>query len=128
MCIYERISMMLLCIAALIGLKNPQNSILRWIGILGWGAAAYKGLVLALEHVHYQTSLFAICEPLYFPSWLPLDQWLPAIFSAPGNCSEIVWSLFDISMPQWLVYIFSAYLVVWALVVIAQFVPADKNH
>lgn len=127
MCIYERISMMLLFVSALIGLINPENTLLRWAGLLGWGAAAYKGLTLALEHVHYQTSLFAVCEPLYFPEWLPLNQWLPAVFSAPGDCSEVVWSLFDISMPQWLVYIFAAYLIVWGFVVIAQFFPTKQR-
>ena len=127
MCIYERISMILLCLAAAVGLKNPQNGLIRWAAILGWGATSYKGMMLSIEHVHYQTSIFATCEPLYFPDWMPLDKWIPTLFAAPGDCSEIAWSFLDMSMPQWLIIIFGAYLVVWAFVVIAQFFSVEKS-
>lgn len=120
MCIYERIAILGIGAAALIGLINPQSFVLRWLGFITWGATAYKGLMLALEHVHYQTSLFATCDALTLPAWAPLDQWLPQFFTATGDCSEIAWQFLTLSMPQWLIVIFSANLLALAVVVIAQ--------
>jgi disulfide bond formation protein DsbB len=44
------------------------------------------------------------------------------VFEASGDCSKVVWQWLGWSMPQWLVGIFSAMLVIWGLVVIAQFI------
>ncbi|GAB7198974.1 hypothetical protein OS31_09260 [Dickeya oryzae] len=55
-----------------------------------------------------------------FPSWLPLDKWLPAIFTATGDCAERQWNFLNLEMPQWMIVIFAAYLLVAVLVLIAQ--------
>ncbi|MGD8171524.1 disulfide bond formation protein DsbB [Vibrio sp. TRT 21S02] len=124
MCIYERVAMMGVGIAALFGLMAPDNSVVRWLGLAAWGLSAYKGLMLALQHVDYQfnPSPFATCDLFVtFPNWAPLNKWVPWMFEAYGDCSKIVWQFLTLSMPQWLVVIFAANLVALAVIVLAQF-------
>ena len=61
------------------------------------------------------------------PSWLPLDKWLPAVFHASGDCSVRQWQFLTLEMPQWLVGIFGAYLLVALIVLIAQFVRPRRR-
>jgi len=130
MCIYERVAMLGIGGAAVIGLIAPQNPIFRWLGLAGWGYSAYNGLQLALQHVQYQfhPSPFATCDVFVsFPSWAPLNKWMPWMFEAYGDCSKIVWQFVTLSMPQWLVIIFAANLVVLAFIVISQFFKVQRR-
>ncbi|NAW97443.1 MULTISPECIES: disulfide bond formation protein DsbB [unclassified Vibrio] len=130
MCIYERVAMLGIGGAALLGLIAPNNPIVRWIGLVTWGASAYKGLTLALQHVDYQfnPSPFATCDLFVtFPSWAPLNQWAPWMFEAYGDCSKVVWQFLTLSMPQWLVVIYAANLLVLTFVVLAQFAKTHVN-
>lgn len=70
-------------------------------------------------------NLWSFC---HLPSWAPLNQWVPWMFEAYGDCSKIVWQFFDLSMPQWLVVIFAGNLVALALIVIAQFFPVKRKN
>ncbi|HHF3082820.1 TPA: disulfide bond formation protein DsbB [Vibrio diabolicus] len=131
MCIYERVAMMGVGVAAIVGLMAPNKPVFRWLGLIGWGLSSYKGLLLAQQHVDYQfnPSPFATCDLFVtFPSWAPLNQWVPWMFEAYGDCSKIVWQFLDLSMPQWLVVIFAGNLIALALIVIAQFFPARRTN
>lgn len=124
MCVYERVAMMGIGFAALVGLLAPQNAFFRWIGLAGWGYCAYRGVVLAYQHVGFQLnpSPFATCDLFVrFPSWAPINHWAPWMFEAYGDCAKIVWHFLTLTMPQWLVVIFAGNLIVWAVMVIAQF-------
>jgi disulfide bond formation protein DsbB len=124
MCIYERIAMLGIVGAAMIGFVNPGNTAVRWLGLGAWGASAYKGLLLALEHVDYQfnPSPFKTCDLFVkFPDWAPLNEWAPWMFEAYGDCSKVVWEFLTLSMPQWLVIIFAGNLLALAIIVLSQF-------
>jgi disulfide bond formation protein DsbB len=123
MCIYERIAMLGIGGAALIGLIAPNNAMIRGIALLSWGGSAYKGLMLSLQHVNYQLhpSPFATCDVFVkLPSFLPLHEWMPWMFEAYGDCSKIVWQFLTLTMPQWLAVIFAANLLCCALFIIVQ--------
>ncbi|USD64430.1 disulfide bond formation protein DsbB [Vibrio sp. SCSIO 43136] len=129
MCIYERVAMAGVGIAALVGLAKPSNPILRWAGFAGWGFSAYRGLMLSLEHVDYQfnPSPFKTCDIFVsFPDWAPLHKWMPNVFNAYGDCSKVVWEFIGLSMPQWLVVIFAGMLVALVPFVLAQFSKPAK--
>ncbi|MBW3696529.1 disulfide bond formation protein DsbB [Vibrio sp. T187] len=129
MCIYERVAMLGVGVAAMIGLVNPNNTIIRWLGLAAWGASAYKGLALSLQHVDYQfnPSPFATCDLFVtFPSWAPLNDWAPWMFEAFGDCSKVVWQFLSLSMPQWLVVIFAGNLIALAVIVLAQFAKSKS--
>lgn len=124
MCIYERVAMVGVGAAGIIGMLNPKNLIVRWLGFAVWGASAYKGLTLAMQHVDYQfnPSPFATCDIFVtFPTWAPLHKWAPWMFNAYGDCSKVVWEFVGLSMPQWLVIIFAGMLAALGVVIASQF-------
>lgn len=132
MCIYERVAMLGVLTAGLIGMTAPQNIVIRWLGLITWGISAAWGLKLAIEHVGYQypdpNDLFgATCDFFVsFPSWAPLNLWLPSVFEATGDCSVIVWQFLSFSMPEWLVFIFACMLITFTFVLVSQFTSKPK--
>lgn len=133
MCIYERVAMFGIIAAGFIGMMAPSNFLVRWFGILLWGVSAAWGIKLSVEHVSYQfpdpNELFGPTCDIFvtFPSWAPLNVWIPSIFEASGECSKIVWQFLTLSMPQWLVLIFSCMFITFCLVVISQFRGKPKR-
>ncbi|MEQ1963779.1 disulfide bond formation protein DsbB [Xenorhabdus khoisanae] len=122
MCIYERVALFGILGAALLGVIAPKTP-LRWLAILLWIYSAWQGLQLAWDHTMMQLhpSPFNTCDFFVsFPSWLPLQDWLPSIFQAYGDCSVKQWEFLTLDMPQWLIGIFAAYLVVGVLVLVSQ--------
>ena len=123
LCIYERSALFGVMGAGLVGAIAPKTP-LRYVAMIIWIYSAWRGLQLAYEHTMIQLhpSPFMTCDfAARFPSWLPLDKWLP-------HCAERQWSFLTLEMPQWLLGIFAAYLVVAVLVVIAQpFKPKKRD-
>ncbi|WP_340615627.1 disulfide bond formation protein DsbB [Xenorhabdus entomophaga] len=122
MCIYERVALFGILGAALLGVIAPKTP-LRWLAILLWVYSAWQGLQLAWDHTMMQLhpSPFNTCDFFVsFPSWLPLHEWLPSVFQAYGDCSVKQWELLTLDMPQWMIGIFAAYLVVGVLVLVSQ--------
>ena len=122
MCIYERCALFGIMGAGLVGAIAPKTP-LRYVAMVIWLYSAIRGLQLAWEHTMIQLhpSPFQTCDfAARFPTWLPLDKWLPQVFVASGDCSVRQWQFLSLEMPQWLVGIFAAYLLVAILVIIAQ--------
>ena len=132
MCVYERLAMLGLVAAGVIGVINPSNIILRFSALVMWGVSAMWGLLLALEHAGLQmnSSPFATCDFLpNFPEWMPLHQWIPWLFNPTGDCTQVVWTMFSYSMPQWLVFGFGIYSISFIIIVfsmIAAWVGSKK--
>ncbi len=120
MCIYQRVAISAMLFAGIIGALGNKFFITRVTAFGLWGYGSYRGLELALEHVEMQAnagSLFYTCDYIpNFPSWLPLHEWIPGIFEATGDCGEIAWSFLGYSMPQWMIVVFGAYLLVFAII------------
>ena len=128
--IYERCALFVNMAPGLVGAVAPKSP-LRYIAIFIWIYSAFRGLQLAWEHTMIQLhpSPFMTCDFMArFPSWLPLDKWLPHVFVASGDCSVRQWEFLTLEMPQWLVGVFAAYLIVALLVLIAQpFKPKRRD-
>ena len=120
-CVYQRIAVLGIAVFAAIGLMQPQHTLNRIIGLLGWLASAAAGLYIANYHVWLQTAanpLFTSCSPYPdFPSWLPLHEWVPFFFAAGGLCTDLSWQLLGMVMSEWMRIIFALYLVaaVWVI-------------
>ncbi|GIU27190.1 disulfide bond formation protein DsbB [Shewanella colwelliana] len=121
MCIYQRVAVMGILGAGLIGMLGYANRLFRFAGILLWGISASWGLQIALELVEMQTnpSPFSTCSFLpEFPSWMPLHEWLPSVFMPTGMCSDVPWEMFGVTMGQWMVVAFTGYLLALALFIL----------
>ncbi|WP_192456873.1 disulfide bond formation protein DsbB [Musicola keenii] len=122
LCIYQRTAILGIMAAGVVGAIAP-GTILRYPAIALWLYSAYEGLDLAIKHTNIQLhpSPFVTCDFfISFPSWLPLDKWIPAIFTATGDCSERQWNFLNLEMPQWMIVIFGVYLLMGLLVLFAQ--------
>ncbi|MEX1221400.1 MAG: disulfide bond formation protein DsbB [Idiomarina sp.] len=123
-CIYQRVAMFGIALAALLPALLPKYAITRFLGLAGWLVASVWGYLIAAEHAAMQNSansFFAVCDTFPdFPSWAPLHQWLPNLFAAPGLCGDIDWQFLGLSMPMWLQIIFAAYALVAAVLILVR--------
>ncbi|MEG3755634.1 disulfide bond formation protein DsbB [Psychromonas arctica] len=130
MCIYERLTMLAIVAAGLLGAIAPNNIFIRLSAFAVWALGSVWGLLLAIEHTDYQMnpSPFATCD-FYpnFPEWLPLHEMLPWLFNPTGYCSDIVWTFLGYSMPQWLIVSFAIYLCIFIVVALAAILPSKKS-
>jgi len=130
MCIYERITVLAILVAGLIGAIAPRYWLIRLLAFTSWGVGAIWGLLLALEHVNYQLhpSPFATCD-FYpnFPEWLPLHEYVPWLFNPLGDCANIEWLFLGYTMPQWLIVAFAIYSIVFTVVIVAAIVPKKSG-
>lgn len=131
LCIYQRTALYGVMFAALLGWLLPSNFFVRWLAIAGWIYGSIRGLQVAWEHVQLQLnpSPFARCDFIpQFPNWAKLDIWMPKLFSASGNCADKQWSFLGLEMSQWMIVVFSLYLLVGVIVLLSQFVPGKKKQ
>lgn len=123
LCIYERVALLGVMIAGLLASIAPKNKLIRWMAILLLLYSVFHGVSLSIEHTELQLSPspFMTCDfYVNFPNWLPLHEWIPAIFEATGDCAIKQWNLLGLEMPQWLIIIFAAYLLVAIIIAASQ--------
>lgn len=123
LCVYERVAMIGLLVAGIIGALAPRALVVRLIALALGLFSGIKGLMISLRHLDLQMNPapWKQCEFIpNFPETLPLHKWLPALFSPTGSCNESQWSLFGITMVQWLVFIFAVYVVVLVILLLVQ--------
>lgn len=121
LCIYQRLAVAGILAAGIVGALAPSVAALRLLGYIGLAASAIVGIDLASEHVAIQRGEIIGCAFFAnFPSWAPLDAWLPALFRPTGSCDEIQWSLFGRNMPEWMLVVFWAYLAALAYALIME--------
>lgn len=129
--IYQRVAMLGIILAALIGCVSAEYLFSRLFIISLWLYSAYKGFQLAYFQATLQfesvTMTIDYKDRISFPHSLPLDEWMPSFFYASTSCIEKRWTFLTIEMSQWLVIIFLGYLILGLLALIAQFFPYKEN-
>ncbi|MBF89672.1 MAG: disulfide bond formation protein DsbB [Candidatus Marinimicrobia bacterium] len=134
MCVYQRLAVAGVLFTSIIGFLASRKF---WGQIFAHGLMVYasgEGLMVAKEHVEMQSgdSFFFACEFVpNFPSWMPLHEWFPGVFAATGDCGEISWQFFDMSMPEWMVVVFTGYMVAQVLMlawVVGDHVDRVNGH
>lgn len=126
MCVYERVAVLGIIFAGLLGAIKPKNIYIRLMSLVIWAISAIWGLKTTLKHVNLQLhpSPFSTCTLLPdFPAWAPLHQWFPWFFKPTGDCSQIVWTLFGYSMAQCLILAFTIYCISLVIVIITAILP-----
>ncbi|MDP5141610.1 disulfide bond formation protein DsbB [Rheinheimera baltica] len=131
-CIYVRSGFAGILLAGIIGLLAPKNALLRIVALLGVGAAAVFGALqahelLSIEQLLVEGGFFSCSLFAEFPSWMPLDQWLPAIFEPTGSCGDTSWQFLGKSMAFWSALTLWCYAAVAALLLIAQVAKLSSN-
>lgn len=130
MCVYERLTMVAIMAAGLIGASAPKNILIRLTAFSVWAVGAIWGILLAIEHTGYQIdpSPFETCDFLpNFPEWLPLHELVPWLFNPTGDCADIAWEFLSYSMPQWLIVTFAVYILIFFVVITTAVLPAKAT-
>lgn len=130
LCVYERLAVVGLFIAGLIGALAPSSLIVRILALIVGLFSAIKGLMISIRHLDLQmnphrgnnVNLYQTFRKRYH-----FHKWLPAVFNPTGSCNESQWSLFGITMVQWLVFIFAVYVIVLGLITLSQ-VKKSRNR
>lgn len=124
-CIYQRTAVVGILVAAIPPMLI-NNLITRTMGFAGWAVSAIWGFILARQHVEVQneTNPFIVsCDAFpQYPSFMPLHEWLPNLFGAPGSCGDINWQFWGMSMPEWMMVIFALYSLAMSMVLISRLV------
>ncbi len=129
MCIYERCAIFGILGSSIVGVLAPKTP-LRYVSIVLWIYSAGQGVQFSWKHTMMQlhSSALSTCNFfITFPSWLPLDRWLPMLFQASSNCENRQWTYFSLTIPQWLLGIFFIYIVIAVIMLVAQFVRIRRS-
>lgn len=124
-CVYQRFAISALVLVGLFGLWTHQFAVGRWLAFAGWAVAAAWGMKIAHDQVVVENIVrsggFSSCALFAeFPTWLPLDSWIPSVFQPSGVCGEVAWQFLGYSMPFWMRIIFGIYLAMALLVMASQ--------
>ena len=108
LCVFQRIATILLGIVFLVAaLHNPGKLGSRIYAVL-ITLAAGDGVAVASWHVHLQNlpaDKVPSCGPgfEYIMENFAFFDALSLIFEGSGECAEVVWRLFGLSMPTWVI-------------------------
>lgn len=108
LCVFQRIATILLGIVFLLAAAhNPGKIGSRVYGVLV-GLVAGCGVAIAAWHVRLQNmpaDEVPSCGPgfEYIMENFALFDALSMIFEGSGECAEVVWRLFGLSMPSWVI-------------------------
>lgn len=112
LCVYQRATIAGILITALVVSLAPGQRLLRITGYVALLSLAAYGIKLALDLVAAESGAsFACSFEAEFPSWLALDDWLPAMFSPTGLCGDTGWRFLGGTMAEWMIVVFAGYLV-----------------
>jgi disulfide bond formation protein DsbB len=132
LCVYQRVSVVILFIAFVIGAVASHIALIRWLSYLIWGTGGLWGLYLAMKQSGLQLGIIPpslSCDVnAKFPEWLKLDEWLPTIFQPSGFCDEIQWHFIGLSMAQWLIIIMTGYLLLLLLFIFLDIRAKFNRH
>lgn len=115
LCIIQRILFIALGLTFLITLLHRQswywrstNSIAGFIALLG---TIIAGRQVWLQHLPPEAK--PLCGPglSYMLDNFPLTQTIPMVFKGSGDCAEVQWQLFSLSIPEWGVIFFSLFFI-----------------
>ncbi len=116
LCILQRVAVMGVGVVLLIAaLHNPS----------GWGRRIYAGLTLSASLFglvtagrnvwlqHLPPDRVPDCGPGldYMLEVFPLHRALEMVFKGSGECAEVKWSLLGLSIPEWMLLVFSIYFI-----------------
>lgn len=110
LCMFQRVAVILLGgIFLLAAIHNPGTVGIRIYGLL-ISLAALLGIGIAGRHLwlQYGSHEELGCGPTleYMMEVMPLHEIVSSVLKGTGDCGEILWSLFGISIPGWTLLFF----------------------
>lgn len=129
-CVYERAFYLSFILAGLIGFVGCSFFITRFLACTVFLAGSVGGVYISYLHLldYMDTNVFKSCTlHANFPSYLPLDKYLPWMFQPSASCEPINWSLFGFTMPECIIFSFGVATFIALLLFIAQFFRTKRK-
>ena len=107
LCIFQRVAVMVLGAILFLGaIHNPRTSFGRRVYGQLVILAALSGAAVSARHSwlqHLPPEKVPSCGPglSYWIDNLPFTAMLSKVFQGSGECAEVQWSLFGLSIPEW---------------------------
>lgn len=116
LCIMQRIVVIAISLVFLLAAIHNPTQLWRRVYAVFIGILAIFGLAIAGRHVWIQNlppDQVPACGPGldYMLEVFPLTQVLSMVFKGSGECAEVLWSFLGLTIPGWMLVVFSAYLV-----------------
>ncbi len=134
LCINQRIAVMIIGLGGILGVINPKNAIVKGFAYLLWFGGSVFGLSLAAYQTYLQLNPpeFSSCGAGmdYILANNSLIEAIPMLLQPTGNCSDISWVFLNLTMPQWMVIIFSFSLLSSLFFIVGRFIfkkPVEEN-
>lgn len=122
LCILQRYAFIAIGAVALIAaLHDPRGFALRiYGGLVALFATAGGGVAIRHSWLqHFPNKLQSCGADLdYLLDALPLSRALPAIFQGTGECSEVQWRFFGLSIPEWALVWFAIFAALAVIVIV----------
>ncbi|MGO0308248.1 disulfide bond formation protein B [Endozoicomonas acroporae] len=123
-CVYQRLAVLVLMFAPLVIIISPTQLFFRITGYTLWIAGALYGLKEAIaqmaDYAEFNPFSSSCSFRPTFPFDLPLYEWWPSLFMPTGLCGADDWTLLTLNMAEWMVVIFSIYLLAAATCIISS--------
>ncbi|PID45862.1 MAG: disulfide bond formation protein B [Proteobacteria bacterium] len=115
LCIFQRIAVMVLGVVFLLGaIHNPSTGLGRRVYGQLVVLAALAGAAVSARHSwlqHLPPEKVPECGPglSFWLDTLPMTSVLDKVFNGSGECAEVEWAMFGLSMPEWTLLAFLAF-------------------
>ena len=106
LCIFQRVAFILVGLICLAGCVHRPKRVGQCVYAVFAGIAGLIGAALAARHVWIQnlpTDQVPECGPGldYMLDVFPFTKMLATVLRGSGECADVLWTLFGISMPGW---------------------------
>lgn len=115
LCVFQRLAVLALAIIFVVAaLLNPRSWGRVIVGLLGTIVAAL-GLLVAGRQTwlqHLPEDLVPACGPGldYMLELFPLKKVVDLVFRGSGECAEVQWTFLSLSIAEWMMIVFSAFI------------------
>lgn len=116
LCMVSRVLVFVLGVSYLIAALQNPNGLTRKIYHLIFSVFSLLGVMVSGRHIYIQSlpaDEVPTCGPGldYMLETLPMTDVLKEVMQGSGECAEVSWRFLSLSMPAWMLLIFSAFLI-----------------
>ena len=129
LCMFQRAALLGVAFFCVFGLIFNLSKI--WSKLVIFGATLFSGVGLAIAGrqvwlQHLPKDQVPECGPdlAFMLDVFPLSQVINTVLQGSGECAEVQWTLFSLSMPEWMVFIFG----VMVLICLRLLFKRERNY
>ena len=129
LCMFQRAALLGVAFFCVFGLIFNLSKIWSKLAILGATIFSSIGLAIASRQVwlqHLPKDQVPECGPdlAFMLDVFPLSQVINTVLQGSGECAEVQWTLFSLSMPEWMVFVFG----VMVLICLRLLFKRERNY